>query len=328
MRLDDRPAAAGAPEPPGGATDPYEPLQGRIVAVRGAYSDNTERAVRADMAVFRGWCAARDLDSLPVRPGTLAAFIDAMAGQRAPATVRRYVASIGLAQRGGAAADALSDPQVGLALKRMQRRRGRPQRQAHGLVWPLRQRLIEAAGERLIDARNQALLAVAYDGMLRRSELCRARLGDLEPDIHGGATLLLRRSKTDAGGRSATVYLAHDTTALLTRWLRRGGIRDGRLFRSVGKGGRVGQSLHPSQIPRIYKAMARAAGLSAEVVQAVSGHSPRVGAAQDMIAAGVELPAIMHAGRWKTPAMVSRYGERLLPGRSGAAQLARLQGRE
>ncbi len=328
MRLDDRPAAAGAPEPPGGATDPYEPLEERIVAGRGAYSDNTERAVRADMAVFRGWCAARDLDSLPVRAGTLAAFIDAMAGQRAPATVRRYVASIGLAQRGGAAADALSDPRVGLALKRMQRRRGCRQKQAHGLVWPLRERLIEAAGERLIDARNRALLAVAYDGLLRRSELCRARLADLEPDTHGGATLLLRRSKTDAGGRSATVYLAHDTTALLTRWLRRSGIRDGRLFRSVGKGGRVGPGLHPSQVPRIYKAMARAAGLPAEVVEAVSGHSPRVGAAQDMIAAGVELPAIMHAGRWKTPAMVSRYGERLLPGRSGAAQLARLQGRE
>ena len=242
--------------------------------------------------------------------------------------MRRYVASIGLAQRGTAAADALSDPRVRLALKRMQRRRGCRQKQALGLVWPLRQRLIEAAGERLIDARNQALLAVAYDGMLRRSELCRARLGDLEPDIHGGATLLLRRSKTDAGGRSATVYLAHDTTALLTRWLRRGGIRDGRLFRSVGKGGRVGESLHPSQVPRIYKAMAHAAGLPAEVVEAVSGHSPRVGAAQDMIAAGVELAAIMHAGRWKSPAMVSRYGERLLPGRSGAAQLARLQGRE
>jgi len=33
----------------------------------------------------------------------------------------------------------------------------------------------------------------------------------------------------------------------------------------------------------------------------------RLGAAQDMAAAGVDLGAIMHAGGWKTPDMVMRY---------------------
>ena len=37
--------------------------------------------------------------------------------------------------------------------------------------------------------------------------------------------------------------------------------------------------------------------------------------------------AILHAGRWKSTAMVSRYGARLLARQSGAARLARLQGR-
>ena len=74
--------------------------------------------------------------------------------------------------------------------------------------------------------------------------------------------------------------------------------------------------------------MAREAGLPEEVAQGTSrGTSARVGAAQDMVAAGIELPAILHAGRWKSTAMVNRYGERLLAGRSGAAQLARIQGR-
>ena len=73
--------------------------------------------------------------------------------------------------------------------------------------------------------------------------------------------------------------------------------------------------------------MARRAGLPAAVVQGLSGHSARVGAAQDMIAAGIELPAILQAGRWKSTAMVNRYGEQLLARRSGAAQLARLQQR-
>ena len=46
-----------------------------------------------------------------------------------------------------------------------------------------------------------------------------------------------------------------------------------------------------------------------------------------MIASGIGLPAILQAGRWKTTAMVNRYGERVLAQRSGAAQLARLQQR-
>ena len=45
-----------------------------------------------------------------------------------------------------------------------------------------------------------------------------------------------------------------------------------------------------------------------------------------MVSAGIELPLILHAGRWKSTAMVNRYGERLLARRSGAAQLARMQG--
>ena len=142
--------------------------------------------------------------------------------------------------------------------------------------------------------------------MLRRSELTAARFGDLAPDGQGGATLLVRRGKTDPDGRSALVYIARDSAAVLAEWLRRSGVDDGRLFRSLGKGGTLGEYLHPSQIPRIFKAMARAAGLPPEVADALSGHSARVGATQDMIAAGIELPAILQAGRWKTTAMVSR----------------------
>ena len=62
-------------------------------------------------------------------------------------------------------------------------------------------------------------------------------------------------------------------------------------------------------------------------VDQISGHSSRVGAAQDMVQFGVELPAIMQAGGWKTPEMVSRYTARLDVRRSGSAKLAVLQNR-
>ncbi len=298
-----------------------------VLAARGAFSVNTERAVRSDLAIYGAWCAARGLVALPAAPQTVAAFVDAMAEEKAPATVRRYVASIAVAHRAIGQGGTLDSPPVRLALKRMHRRRGRRQGQARGLTWPLRRRLLKTAGDRPIDLRNRALLAVAYDAMLRRSELTALEVSDLLEDARADSALLVRRSKTDDEGRGHVAWLAPDTVALVRAWLDRAGISEGRLFRSVGKGGRIGESLDPSQVPRIFKAMARRAGLPPAVVDGLSGHSTRVGAAQDMIAAGIELPAIVQAGRWKSPAMVNRYGERLLARKSGAAQLARIQGR-
>ena len=294
----------------------------------GAFSENTERGLRADLAVYAAWCAERGLTALPAEAMTIAAFVDAMAMVRAPATVRRYVASVAAANRTRGRVDSAREAPVQLALKRMHRRFGRRQQQARGLNWELRKRLLTAAGDRLIDHRNRALVAVAYDGMLRRSELAEVTVADLAVEDHGAATLLVRRAKTDPEGSGASLYLARDTVALVQRWLDQADITAGRLFRSVNKGGRLGVSLDPSQIPRIFKAMARTASLPPEVVDSLSGHSARIGAVQDMIASGIEIAAILHAGRWKSPAMVSRYGEQLLARQSGAAQLARLQGRE
>jgi len=67
--------------------------------------------------------------------------------------------------------------------------------------------------------------------------------------------------------------------------------------------------------------------ISPDTVAGISGHSSRVGAAQDMVRHGVELPAVMQAGGWRTGEMVGRYTRRLDARRSGAAKLAVLQNR-
>ena len=318
-----------ASEAPERSRDPAlaEQLGQFIRAARGAFSSNTERALKSDLAIYAAWCTEHGERALPAKPETVAAFVDAKAELRAPATVRRYVTSLAIAHRALGMEKTVKSPPVRLALKRMHREKGRRQDQAMGLTWPLRQRLLEAAGDRLLDDRNRALLAVAYDGMLRRTELVSLQVADLLEDLQGDGSLLVRRSKTDGEGRGEIVWVGRDTVRLVRAWLDRAGIGDGRLFRSVGKGGRIGEMLHPCQVPRILKAMAREAGLPEAVAAGLSGHSARVGAAQDMVAAGIELPAILHAGRWKSTAMVNRYGERLLARRSGAAQLARLQKR-
>ena len=178
-----------------------------IAALNGALSQNTERAVRADLAIYAAWCDERGAAALPARPETIAAFVDAMSASRAPATVRRYVASIAVAHRATGHAKTLGSPVITRALRRMHRRRGRRQEQAGALTWPLRERLIGAAGGRLIDARDRALVAVAYDTLLRRSELAALEVSDLVGEVDGSATVLVRRGKTDAEGRGAVVYV-------------------------------------------------------------------------------------------------------------------------
>ena len=325
MDVDSRLDLPETPRPGGTAGEPEWPSP--PAPAGGAFSTNTERALRSDLAIYAAWCRARGLGALPAAPETVAAFVDAMAEARAPATVRRYVASIAAAERAAGGTVAAKSEAVRLALRRMHRCKGRRQDQSRGLTWPLRNRLLEAAGGRLIDERNRALLAVAYDTLLRRTELVSLQLTDLSEESAGDATVLVRRSKTDPEGNGEIAWLAPDSVRLVRAWRERADMADGALFRSVARSGRIGGALPSGQVPRIFKAMARAAGLPAVAVERLSGHSTRVGATQDMVAAGIELPAILQAGRWKSTAMVNRYGERLLARRSGAARLARLQGR-
>ena len=257
---------------------PQGALAAYLDAARGAISPNTERALRADVGVFAAWCRGRHTVPFPAAPESLVAFIDEMTASRTPATVRRYVSSITTVQKGLGETNALENTGVQLALQRMHRRRGRRQSQVHGLTWPLRNRLLEAAGDRLIDARNRALLAVGYDTLLRRSELVCLNVEDLLEEMDGSATVLLRAEKTDPEGQGTALFLARDTVDLVSVWRRRGRVEGDRLFRGIGRGGRLHDQLDASQVPRIYKRMARQAGLPEDLVDALGGHSTRVGA--------------------------------------------------
>ena len=111
-----------------------------------------------------------------------------------------------------------------------------------GLTWPLVRRLLAAAGgDRLIDVRNRAMLAVAYDAMLRRSELVSLQVIDMTIDRDGSASLLVRRAKNDPEGGGAMLYLHRDTVKLVRAWLGASGIDAGRLFRSVAQRGHRGR---------------------------------------------------------------------------------------
>ena len=285
-------------------------LAAYLVAAGTAVNVHTARAWRADVDIFCAWCERHGHDALPADAATVVAFIDAMALSRSPDTVRRYASSVSALHRVLGEQNPTKTESVKLALKCLHARRGdAPGPQVQALSWALCQRLIGASANRAIDLRNRALLAVAYDTLLRRSELVALEVHDLSVDAEGSATLRLRCADLDAQPLPEAVALARDTLTYVECWLERARIREGRLFRSVSKHGQPGESLHPSQIPRIYKEMARRAGFAPRMVDNISGHSTRVGAVRDLIADGVELPALLRAGRWRNADAVLRYTE-------------------
>ena len=117
-------------------------------AARGAFAANTERALRADTAVFIDWCSASGLAPLPALPAAVAAFVDAMDEAKAPATIRRYVSSIASMHRAARLPNPCADEVVRLALKRLHRTRGRAQAQATPLTRDLVDRMLTAADAR------------------------------------------------------------------------------------------------------------------------------------------------------------------------------------
>ena len=294
---------------------------------RGAFAANTERARRADMLVFSGWCADAGLDPLPAGPETVVAFVDAMAATRAPATVRRYVSSIGYAHRAAGVPSPTDTERLKLALKRLHRTKGRAQAQAAPLNRARVDAMLGRIGTGLRGLRDRALLAVAYDTLARRSELVALLYEDLADGLDGDGTITVRRSKTDQEGVGATCYLAPDTMRTVRAWTGAAGVTGGRLFRSVGKAGRIGDALDAGEVSRLFKKMAVVAGIPEAEASRISGHSVRVGGAQDMARIGGELPEIMQAGRWKAAEMVARYIQRQNARRGMAAKLAEKQGR-
>ena len=352
MELD---AADLTPEPPRGsfaAPVPFadalppglelliERLEQHARAARGAFADNTLRALAADSRIFAAWCRGAGRAMLPATPETVTAFIDAQAETKARATVERYRSSIAALHRAAGLHNPCADEIVRLAVKRMNRAKGRRQKQAEPLnrtsiarmlevktPGRLHRRVTEAKRETpLIALRNAALVAVAYDTLLRRSELVSLYIGDLHKTADGSGTVLVRRSKADQEGEGAIKYLAPDTVEHVDAWLSAAQLTSGPLFRPLTKGGQVGAgALGAGEVARVFRDLATAAGL--KLARLPSGHSTRVGATQDMFAAGFELLEVMQAGSWKTPAMPARYGERLRAQRGAARKLATLQNR-
>ena len=169
------------------------------------------------------------------------------------------------------------------------------------------ERMISAQPDSLQGIRNRALLSIGFDFLTRRSELASLRTKDLELQADGTLRGLIRRSKADQMGFGRTVYGSTRSGELLSDWLEAREIDTPWLFCPVRHGFAYDRTLSTSQVKNIIKAAATAAGVAGDGTGEVSGHSLRVGAAQELMARGADIGTIMRAGGWKTVDVVARY---------------------
>src|ERR1039457_7090850 len=151
------------------ATTPLQRLREWQGMAEGAYSANTLRAQKADGAIFQAFCVRRSESFLPANPKTIRAFIEheVQAGKK-PATVRRYVATIGRAHVGAGLLNPCSGEAVRLGLKKMGRETSARQAQARALGWDEIKEFIRSAGKGLRADRERAMLCAAYRSEDRR----------------------------------------------------------------------------------------------------------------------------------------------------------------
>jgi integrase len=314
--------------PTSGALALADRLSDWAAMAESAFSANTLRAWRADWVIFGEFCLGLRLVPLPADPKTVRDFVfECLSVNKKPATIRRYVSTIGRAHRASGVLDPTSSEEVKLALKEIGRKSPARQKQARGLTWGEIELFLSVEPRNLRDIRDRALVAVAYDTMCRREELVSLLAEDIEEAGDGSGSILIRRSKTDTTGEGATAYLSPLTMRLLNQWIREAGIKEGAVFVRVLGPSNVGAVLTAQNVTAVLRKVGQWIGLDKEEWEKISGHSARVGAAQDLMALNVELPAIMQAGRWRDTRMPMRYGEKVLAQRGGMARAAKSQGR-
>ena len=300
------PTVQQLPIPPGLVAEDV----GRVnEALASSRSPATRRAYASQWRMFTAWTEARGLSSQPAEPSLVAAYLTERAGSGVSiSTVHLSRAAIAASHLDANLDDPCAHPGVRRTMAGLSRMFGRPPLQATPLTsdvsaairatarrprpLPSGRMESESTAERrgLVDI---ALVSVMRDALLRRSEASDLVWNDVERMADGTGRLTVRRSKTDQTSEGKVLYLSAASMAGMDA------------IRPAEPSHRHMSvfALSSSQIGRRIARSCEVAGFPG----AYSGHSPRVGMAQDLAANGAELPALMEAGRWESPTMPARY---------------------
>jgi integrase len=268
-----------------------------------SYSENTKAAYASDVEHFKLWGG-----KLPSTPSTIARYLAAQANTHAYATLSRRLAAIHNVHIAKGLRSPVRTDLVRATLKGI-RRTLRPRQRR---VKPLLKTHLAAMQRHmkgLSGQRDRALLLVGFFGAMRRSEIAKLEVRDVEFS-KSGMVVHIRHSKTDQEGVGRDVFIPKGkgrlcAVAALQRWMRTSCIGSGALFRRITAYSTVGKNaITAGAVASIVKRHVSRIGLDAS---AYSGHSLRAGLVTSAAAAGAASWQIRKQTGHKSDAMVARY---------------------
>ena len=295
--------------------DPRELLANTLVKIEGAYAHASIRAYRADFNTFIQFCEDLNEESLPALPSSIANFIIKLSNdKRSSAGIRRAICGISTIHKLNRMDDPTKDPDVSIEMRRMHRKLGRSAKQAGSINLDILDQMLLATDDSIRGLRDKALLLVAYDTLCRRSELVSLQVKDVKITIKNdiqNTSILLRKSKTDQDSMGKWLRLSQRAGVALMEWIKQLPEGQENIYCGLNRAGNISLHLGGGQVNRIYKRIAKKAGLDESIIKGISGHSMRVGAAQDLLRSGASMPIMMQKGRWSKSDTVMRYVEHI-----------------
>jgi site-specific recombinase XerD len=262
---------------------------------------STRKAYGTDFRLFREWCEARGVSTLPAAPETVAAYLAAHAGTSKASTLSRRIAAIRYAHKLVGLALPTDAEGVKATMRGIRRTHGSARVRKAPAVASKMLGMVATAPHKLAGLRDRALLLIGFGGALRRSELVALDVADIA-ETETGLLVTIRRSKTDQEGEGATIAIARGDVACpvkaLRTWLDGSGIEAGPIFRPIDRAGTVRPSrLTDRSVSNIVKAYAARAGFDADTF---SGHSLRAGFLTSAAGKGASIFKMMDVSRHKS----------------------------
>ena len=275
--------------------------------LEGAYAPNTIKSYYADVRHFVDWSVTHDRNPFPLSDVQLTSYIESMQFTHRFTTIQRKLVAIKKVHELLGHPTIQCSAEFHLALRRIRRGQSSHRRQARGINRDLLLRMIEAQPNDLFGTRNRALLSLGYDFLARRSELVALKRNDIEFLGDGSLRAIIRRSKTDQFGRGRLVYGSKRSSELLKKWLKYLPDDATWIFQPIQHHTLKPGPLCCRSVSEIIKTAVINTRGDRPRAHEVSGHSLRVGAAQDLLINGHDLSAIMRAGGWTSIRVVSDY---------------------
>ena len=276
--------------------------------LQGAYAPNTLKSYYADTNAFVDWCIEKNRDPFPLTSGGVREYIESMAVDYSYASIRRRLSCLRRINKLLGHTDDTQTEEIYLAIRRLKRSKCLEQQQAVGINHDLLVKMIAAQPDTLAGMRNKAMLSLGYDFLARRSELVALRTTDLEFTKDGALKGMIRKSKTDQYGRGRLVFGSERSAKLLRAWFWKKPKAIEAVFCAINHGKCLDRPICDRNVNEIIKkSVVKVKSCERPSDLEVSGHSLRVGAAQDLLIKGYDLAAIMRAGGWSNAETVSRY---------------------